>query len=274
MHVFVANATDDTSTRPAIQEGVAEALSGKPIGRWDHVPLDDLRSMLTIRSSLSVPYEDAHHFFAWVVDRFGLARAIDAHLATASVADDEAFETALAQSLGFDSLAALHQEYEATRADFYPAVPETARVFTFEELQSSVALDTSCSGAYTEGPLAGWIWTTPIIEVVEAGQHGVDLELPMFFNIVPRIRLRPSAPMCDLPMKPAELEKLDAQSCPFDTDPPRFVFPDAGVYEIVLGLCGSQGFDGSWCDGWHSPEESFQTDLSLDYVGGDECTYP
>jgi hypothetical protein len=256
VHVFVFAATNQTRTRPFIQEGLAWALEGTRPAWNNEVSLVELEDMLAIRSSFDLPQRGERHFFAWAIDEYGLSAVLDAHIRTSKVETDEEFGLAFAQSFGFESLADLHAEYDATSALRYPHLPHTTRVFTAEELALGVDLDTSCTGAYTEGPSDSEITTIARLEIPEPGEYDISYP-PIPLEDFWQLYLQYTEPFY------AEQRDLNieiAQQCPFITPVPRFLFLVPGQYEFTI----SRPVGG----------ESFQTKLSSYYRGGDECSRP
>ena len=260
VHVFV-NAATGVRTRPAIQEGVAWALQGD----WD-VPgrsqqtYDELETLLAMRSPFGlVEAGGDSHFFAWSIDHFGAQAVLDAHEATADAGSDDEVEAALARSFGFDTLTDLYAEYEMTRAVAYPPVMDMAKVLTAEELAAGTILDTSCAGAYTEGPSEG----ETIIRVllgVKPGEYALASDPLSLFGCPPR--WRPSEPVFD-----DWPDSTQAESCAYDQDPPHYVFHFAGHHELALDDADMLG-----CD---VPQPAVQVALSMQYLnGGDACTPP
>jgi hypothetical protein len=263
VHVFV-NAATGVLTRPAIQEGVAWALQGD----WD-VPGDspqtyeELETMLAMRSPFGLAEVGDAHFFAWAIDRFGAQAVLDAHVATAHASSDDEVESALAQSLGFDSLADLYAEYEATRAIKYPPLMDVARVVSSEELEAGTLIDTSCAGVYTEGPTDDETVVRVLLNVPQTGEYALTFSPLFTLPFCPPPRWRPSEPVVDWP----DDDVRQAEMCPFDQDPRHAVFRLAGHYEITLDDADLGG-----CDMLRPPE---QLPLSNRYLnGGDVCTYP
>lgn len=260
VHVFVNSATG-VRTRPAIQEGVAWALQGD----WD-VPgvapqtYEELETLLMMRS----PFElveaggDAN-FFAWTLDRFGVQAVLDAHVATAATSSDDEVEAALAQSFGFDSLADLYAEYEATRALVYPPIMDVAKVFSASELAAGTIVDTSCAGAYTEGPTEGETSFRVLLEVPQAGEYAVEYE-PLPLHSCPPL-WRATEPVSAWPDDP------QAEVCSAAQMPPHVAFHLPGPHEISFDAS-----DPLACD---TPEQPVQVALSMRLLSGvDECTYP
>lgn len=123
----------------------------------------------------------------------------------------------------FDSLAELQAAFDSTAATVYPALPDTTRVFSAQELQDGVFIDTSCSGALTEGPLPD-----------ETGEIRARLEIPAngvydaTYAPIPPIQflsvLRPPSPYYgdSFPVRPTPC--ADGS----------LLFPSAGQYEFSI----------------------------------------
>ncbi|HET6584683.1 MAG TPA: hypothetical protein VFG69_14595 [Nannocystaceae bacterium] len=262
VHVFV-NAATGVRTRPAIQEGVAWALQGD----WD-VPGDsaqtyeELETQLVMHSPFGlVDAGGDAHLFAWAIDRFGAQAVLDAHVATAHATTDDEVEAALAGSFGFDTLPDLYVEYEATRASFYPPIMDVAKVFTSEELAAGTMLDTSCAGAYTEGPTDGATVLRALLDVSQAGEYTIASGALWLGGCPPL--WRPSEPVFAWP----DNNLWQALSCSYDQDPPHFVFHLGGHHEVALDDADLLG-----CD---MPQPPLQVSLSMQYLnGGGECSWP
>lgn len=277
VHVFVRNATGHAWTRPAIQEGVASRLEGSGAGsnsrassslwREKVVSLHEFEEMLAIRSQHDLPYKGTRHFFAWAIDRFGIDAVMHAHVETSKAiakdATDSVIAAAFAKAFGFGSLAALYAEYEATHAVVYPPLPDTVRVFEADELLGGVTIDTSCAGAYTEGPNDDMLLTIARIEIPEAGEYAVEygsLPLDSWLN---RLRLQPTDP---------SYEDIGddwlAVACVYPHAPPHFVFPRAGQYELTAG-CRRPSQPG--CTVEHEIDQVYEAPLSIRATGEDAC---
>lgn len=248
-HVFTNAAIDHVQTRPALEEGLADRLEGwriePPAGR-----LDELRTLIAVRSQRDVERLSAAVFMAWALDHSGLDAVLDALASTARAETDEEVGLALATSLGYASLTELQAEFDATRAETYPPLPDTTAVFSAEDLAEGVDFDTSCGASLTEGPTNRELTTTARLEIREAGQYEAS------YPPIPDDQFEPRM----VPLEPADLD-LDheiALDCPFEVPVPRFVFYGPGEYEIAVV---------------HSDEASYRTHLSVRRIRGDDCTW-
>jgi hypothetical protein len=273
-HVFVRNATGQVRTRPAIEEGVAWRLdgSGTRVGNYgslwleEIVPLHEFEEMLAMRSPFDLPYKGPRHFFAWAIDRFGIDAVMHTHVETwkalGNGAGDAELAAALAEGLGFGSLAALYAEYEATHAVVYPPLPDTVKVFAADEVLGGLTLDTSCTGAYTEGPTDGKLLTIVRIEIPEAGEYAVEHgSLPLGGPVNP-LRLQPTEPSHE------DIgDEWSAVACVYPHAPPHFAFPRAGQYELTAGCRPIQ----QRCTGEHEIDQASEEPLSARATGKDIC---
>ncbi|MBC8070911.1 MAG: hypothetical protein IAG13_21465 [Deltaproteobacteria bacterium] len=249
VHVFVHAATDQTRTWPAIQEGVAFRLDG---ARSDFPIIVDVDAELLAERSPSGLFQEAtRHFFAWVIDEYGITAVLDAHLATSEVSQQEVAPV-FARTLGFESVAQMQEAYVGRTKSEYPPLPDTARVFSADELVIGVDLDTSCAGALTEGPVGFGtglgLHNVARLEIPQSGQYEVS------HGTIPAddfdLRLRLDQPF-DGVLYPNRPER-----CGNDQQVTRLFFETPGKYELNID---------------HALDVSFDATVRTRYLSGRPC---
>lgn len=245
-HVFMHAVTENASTRPFIDEGAATRLEGAWV---DHAISGDekLADALASTSSVDASRGLGAHFFAWALDRYDIDTIVEAHVATAGIADEEALQRAFAEVFGFTSIEQLEAEFWNTRRVEYPALPDTLGVLEPDALDAGAPLDASCSGPYTEGPLPGGAMrTTARFDIAAAGLYEVSHD-PIPGLVFGQPLLRPTDPSYD------SMSPVFAEIC---VDGEHFVFPAPQQYEV--------SFD-------HALNEPYQASVSVRFVDGDAC---
>jgi hypothetical protein len=249
VHVFVNESVGHVRTVRLLSEGLAHRLDGDVVVSPAR-PVEALEKLLTPGRSRDLDVLHSRMFVAWAVEEFGLDAVLDAYVATSSADDHAQVGAELANSLGFASLSDLQAEFDATRALWYPTLPDTTHVFSASDLAEGVAFDTSCQAPFAEGPTEQQATLTARLEILEGGQYEVFHDPIPFPEL--DLRLVSAEPVHD-----QDLARVKAQSCPYDVPVPRFVFPVAGQYEVTIT---------------RPLEDPVQVPLSVRRIPGDRCT--
>jgi hypothetical protein len=146
-HVVALNKIHVTS--PAVLvEGLADALSEDSVAlfndEFDVSILELLAATDTIHSGFRT---EAHHFMAWSIWHHGLDATLTAYAKADQISPSE--PDTLAVVFGYDDIAAMQADYEATAALAYPAWRDYSVRLTLEELAVGVDLTPSCDAEHT-----------------------------------------------------------------------------------------------------------------------------
>jgi hypothetical protein len=247
VHFLLFEESGGAHSLPAIEEGIAYALQGR------RSPMPEIRvglaALLSAESSAEVPVAESRHFFAWIIDSFGLAALLDVRLSISSSAESNSAAIALAQHFGFETVDAFERHYDETRALEYPGLPDSVTQLSAADLTNGVLIDTSCAGMLAEGPTDTAISTRFRMEISEAGHHSVS------YPPIPIELFQPHRVIHEPLFEPQTAEELNT-ICLASLPVREFLFPIPGDYEVVVA---------------HSTDAGFGLLLVVENLGDDEC---